>query len=244
MAPQRRSGGGWPTARRARRRPWRPVAARTTVIRATRPTSATLEASVWRWNIDSPANRPPIATPYSPPASCPRRPTPPRCAPSPARAACGRPADVAVDPRPGPAAVGARRDDRIEGGVDPDLEAAARLAAATGSPGALRLQRTIPRGSGDHQAIGPPPGRHRKKPGPVGSQQRPGSRSAPTPTTSPAPAASARARPGRWETPSGSLAGSDRPSRAGTLALRVLGPRPPPRQSELPTPRLPAVTPA
>ena len=34
---------------------------------------ATFDASVTRWNIDSPANRPPMRTPYSPPASSPSR---------------------------------------------------------------------------------------------------------------------------------------------------------------------------
>ena len=48
-----------------------------------------------RWNIDSPANSPPIATPYIPPTSCParrRRPaaTPRCCAPTRARAAACR----------------------------------------------------------------------------------------------------------------------------------------------------------
>ena len=40
-------------------------------IRSTSATSATLDASVARWNIDSPANSPPMATPYRPPASVP-----------------------------------------------------------------------------------------------------------------------------------------------------------------------------
>ena len=59
-----RRGGGSATARRAGGRP----ASRS---RSTRPTSATFDASVRRWNIDSPANSPPMATPYSPPASVP-----------------------------------------------------------------------------------------------------------------------------------------------------------------------------
>ena len=42
-----------------------PVSSRTSSTRAT------LDASVRRWNIDSPANRPPMPTPYSPPASSP-----------------------------------------------------------------------------------------------------------------------------------------------------------------------------
>ncbi len=66
-APRRRRGsrgGRCATGRRgagARRRP--PPAGRRARARAT------FEASVSRWNIDSPANSPPTATPYSPPTS-------------------------------------------------------------------------------------------------------------------------------------------------------------------------------
>ena len=65
-----------------RRRRARPGAASATARRAARPpvvaqparrgaTSATLEASVARWNIDSPAKNPPMRTPYRPPTSRP-----------------------------------------------------------------------------------------------------------------------------------------------------------------------------
>ena len=64
----RRRRPGWPgaasaTARRAAGLPAR--------MASTRATRATFDASRWRWNIDSPAKRPPMATPYRPPGSSP-----------------------------------------------------------------------------------------------------------------------------------------------------------------------------
>ena len=50
------------------------------VISETSATSATFDASRTRWNIDSPANSPPIPTPYSPPASSPSRHASTECA--------------------------------------------------------------------------------------------------------------------------------------------------------------------
>ena len=58
--------------------------------RSTSATSATFEASRPRWNIDSPANSPPIATPYSPPASSPSRQ---------ASTLCAQPSSVQLDVR-------------------------------------------------------------------------------------------------------------------------------------------------
>ena len=102
---------------------------------ATRATRATLDASVWRWNIDSPANRPPMATPYSPPASRPSA-VPGLDAVDPAelvQPAVG-PLDVPADPRPRPVPVGAGLDHLVERRVDPDLVTGARLAQRTADP--------------------------------------------------------------------------------------------------------------
>ena len=47
------------------------------------------------------------------------------------------PPDVARDPGTGPAAVGAGRDDLVEGGVDADFEPGAGLAQGTADPQAV-----------------------------------------------------------------------------------------------------------
>ena len=88
-----RPGAGSPTARRAagpRRR-------RRSAARPARPAPPSTRPGP-RWNIDSPANSPPIPTPYSPPASSPSRQASTECA-QPSR--CSSPyavGDVAGDP--------------------------------------------------------------------------------------------------------------------------------------------------
>ena len=123
------------------------------VISETSPTSATFDASRTRWNIDSPANSPPIATPYSPPASSPSRHASTECA-QPSRCSSLYAAAMSRVIHPASRAGSPQRGHHlVEGGVDPDLEVAGsdrRSDRDTTSPSS----GTIPRGTGENQCIG------------------------------------------------------------------------------------------
>ena len=91
-----------------------------------------------RWNIDSPANNPPMRSPYSPPTSSPSRHTSTLCAqPSSCSRVYASTNDSSIQPcgRRGSAHAAHHR---LERGVDPDLEARDRASAATGSRGSRR----------------------------------------------------------------------------------------------------------
>ena len=118
----------------------------------------TLDASASRWNIDSPANRPPTATPYSPPASRSRRPARPsrprRCAPSRGRTAGGRPPRCPCGSSR-PAASGRRRPRTTS-----SYAVSTRISKRRQATRSDRLTRSpasgsTPRGSGDHQPTAP-----------------------------------------------------------------------------------------
>ena len=149
--------------------------------RSTRPTSATFDASRSTWNIDSPANSPPIATPYRPPTSWPSRQAstecaqPSSCSDGVRRRRCGRRSSRRRGPGPRSATTTS-----LEGGVDPDLEAPRRLAQRAGHPQPVERQHaalaratttTCPRPCRS-AGIG-------KKPREYASSRVPGSRSAP-----------------------------------------------------------------
>ena len=152
----------------------------------TSPTSATLDASVSRWNIDSPANSPPIATPYRPPTSR-RRARPRPSAPSPS--SCRRRYAAAiglVDPaaRRGRGSAQPSTTSR-ERGVHPDLEAPHGPAQRPGDRAARPA--AAPRGRTGQNQHGGSPG----APDGIGNSPRryaasrvPGSRSAPMATRS------------------------------------------------------------
>ena len=146
--------------------------ARSPRSRSTRATSATLDASVARWNIDSPAKRPPMRTPYRPPTSSPS---------SSQRLDAVGPAEVVQadvglderrrDPAARPAGVGAAHHHLGE----------ARCRCGPRSGAALRRSERLtrrpssgmtPRGSGDHQPTLRRAERHREQPAAVGGEQR------------------------------------------------------------------------
>ena len=108
--------------------------------RSTSPMSATFEASRARWNIDSPANRPPIARRTG------LRRTRRRARSRPSAPTRGRgelavrPADVGGDPPAGPPRVRAGGDHRVEGGVDADLEVARGLPHRARHPQPVQRQ--------------------------------------------------------------------------------------------------------
>ena len=145
-----------------------------------------------------------MATPYSPPASAPPRPRPPRCAPSPARAAAGRRRRCRGRSTP----PGRRRSAQasitcVEGGVDPDLEAPARLAQRPAHPQPTPGSRgTTPAGRATTTPSTPA--------GPASERARPGRQPAGCPARGRRPPRRPRrrrprppARPGRTGTPSG-----------------------------------------
>ena len=127
---------------------------------STSPTSAAFEASVSWWNIDSPANRPPIGDAVQPAHEAPVAPGLHRVHPAQLVEAEVRRTDLVVDPARRPRRVRAGVDHLRAGGVDPDLEAAHGPGAATGDP-AGRAGRSTPRRTGLNHAIGargPPTG--------------------------------------------------------------------------------------
>ena len=135
---------------------------------------ATFDASRAWWNIDSPANRPPIATPYRPPTSSPSRQVSTECAhPRAWRSPYARRMSRG-DPPAGSARVGAGRDHRVEGGVDADLEPARGLPHRARHPQPVQRQHAALHRRPPAQHPAPRPVRHREEPRPVGRQQRRG----------------------------------------------------------------------
>ena len=111
---------------------------------------------VTRWNIDSPANRPPIATPYSPPTSSPSRQASTECAqPSSCSRCTPRRSPASIQPA-SRARVGAGGDHLVERGVDPDLHPTHRLPQRPGHPQPVERQ---------HPRCDRRPPQHRQAPG-------------------------------------------------------------------------------
>ena len=141
--------------------------------RSTSATSATFEASVSRWNIDSPANSPPIETPYSAAGEPAVAPGLHRVHPAePVQLDVRRP-DRRVDPACGPAGVGAGVDHLGQRGVDADLEPAHRPPQRPRHPQAVQRQHAASYRREPQHRVAAPPRRHREQPPPVGLQQRP-----------------------------------------------------------------------
>src|SRR6266511_2383767 len=152
--------------------------------RSTSAARAAFPPSVTRWNIDSAANSPPMATPYTPPASTPSVVhastlcvQPSRCSvvyastKSSSIQPCGRlgcaHSRITSSNAVSTVISNRRRERRND------------LLSRNASRG------TIPRGSGDHHATGPPrPTRIGNKPPRYAASSVPGSRSAPTPAIS------------------------------------------------------------
>ncbi len=173
------------------------------------PSSATFEASRSRWNIDSPANSPPIATPYSPPARRPSRHASTECTqPS----WCRR-----------------RYAARISGSIQPLSRRGSAQASSTSSNAvSTRISKSraerrsdrdtciprtgsTPRRTGLHQYIGSP-----RVPDGIGNMPRryaassvPGARSAPAATRS--SESSSRSGPGNDQEVGGGSTGMRRP---------------------------------
>src|ERR1035437_2773890 len=120
--------------------------------RSARPTRAHLDASVARWNIDSPANSPPKASPYSPPTSSPSR----HASTEWAHPSSYRRVYAAV-------IAGVIQDPSLDGSAQPattsENAVSTRMSKRRND---LRKDRLIlaspgnntPRGSGDHQPVG------------------------------------------------------------------------------------------
>ena len=148
---------------------------------------ATFDASVTRWNIDSPANKPPIRTPYSPPTSSPSCHVSTLCAqPSSCSRVYAATNDSSIQP------CGRR------GSAHPRITASNAVSTRISNRGITRTQRpahveTVER---DHTSrIGRPPREHARRrasgtsPRRYASSTVPGSRSPPTAMTSSSPAA-------------------------------------------------------
>ena len=168
--------------------------------RSTSPISATFEASRTRVNIDSPANSPPMATPYSPPASSPSRQASTEWAqPSRWSSVYAAAISSSIQPpgAPGPRTRGRPRRRRCRPGSR-SVRADWRIDRVTRSP----ESGSTPRGSGRpprhvrRPAHAGDVDRHREQPSPVGGQHAcRASRSAPTATRSPSPDVRGRERP-------------------------------------------------
>ena len=142
---------------------------------------ATFDASVTRWNIDSPANSPPMRSAVEPARRARRRATPRRCAPSPARAAaCTR---RRTSRRSSRAAGAGRRTPRITVSNAVSTRISKRASDAAQRPADVEpVER-------DHPArIGRPPREQRRRRASGTGRARyaastvPGSRSPPTAT--------------------------------------------------------------
>ena len=139
--------------------------------RSTSPISATFEASRSRWNIDSPANTPPMLDAVQParqPAVAPRL---DRVHPAQLVQRDVGIADLAGDPAVRPLAVAARVDDLLERRVDPDLEVPCRPAQRLGDDQPVEGQHAAAYGREPAHRIAPSARRHREQPLRVGGEQ-------------------------------------------------------------------------
>ena len=166
-------------ARRSPRLPVTPDARCTTARRAATPpvsrshptsaTNATFDASVAVWNIDSPANSPPMRTPYSPPTSSPSSHVSTLWAqPRSCRRVYARTKSSLIQPcgRPGSPQ---RRIDRLERCVEADLEPRAALAQRPRDPQPVEREHTT--GIGRPPSDAPATERHGEQSAAVGGQQ-------------------------------------------------------------------------
>ena len=166
--PQRRQVRGLPLHVE---QPWLPGLRRAS--RSTSPTRATFDASVSRWNIDSPANRPPIETPYSPPASRPSHQASTECT-QPRRCSSRYAARIAGSIQPAGRRGSAQASmTSADGRVDADLEPAHRPPQRPRDPQAVQGQHPAAYGREPQHRVAAPARRHREQPAPVRLQQRP-----------------------------------------------------------------------